>query len=319
MGEWLRSLMPWGTEAIVWAQSLSSGWLDAVFEFFTRLGYEEFYLLLLPFVYWCVHKEIGIALGYLSLSSSWANSVAKMLWKIPRPSDPRVSVPLPETSPSFPSGHAQGAVANWGYLAYRLRSRAFWVVAVLVIVGISLSRIVLGVHFPQDIIGGLIIGLILTVLYAWATPPISRWLGRQTPAVQLFLAIIVPLALLFLHPADVDGSYPAGVSVATMSALVGLGIGVIMERAWVRFRVAGEWWRKVLRLLAGLVLVGVFYVGPRLVIPSDLPYLMEAALRFVRYALVGWAVSFLGPFLFVRVGLAKREPAALKASSGVTD
>jgi len=316
MGEWLHSLVPWGTEAIVWAQSQSNDWLNTVFQLLTRLGYEEFYLLLLPLVYWCVHKQIGIALGYLSLFSSWANSVAKMVYKIPRPSDARISVPLPETSPSFPSGHAQGAVANWGYLAYRLRSKAFWVIAILLIVGISLSRIVLGVHFPQDIVGGLIIGLILTVLVAWVTPGVSRWLGRQAAGVQLSLAVGVPLVLLFLHPADVDGSYPAEAAVTTMSALVGLGIGVVMERARVRFRVAGEWWRRGLRLLVGLALVVACYVGPRLLIPQDLPHLAEVGLRFVRYALLGWVVAFLAPLLFVRVGLAQREPPGPEASTG---
>jgi undecaprenyl-diphosphatase len=306
MGEWLESLVPWGIELIVWTQSLSNDWLDAVFAFFTFLGYEEFYLFILPLVYWSIDKRTGIGLGLISLFSVWVNSVIKFLFRIPRPSDPRIRVPFPETIPSFPSGHAQNAVINWGYLAYRFRNLVFWLVAIVAIVGIGLSRVFLGVHFPQDVIGGWLIGLVLLVLYIWAEPPVGRWLGRQKMVVQSALAIAVPLALIFLHPTDTQGRYPAEAAITSMSALLGLGVGVVMERAWVRFRVEGTWWRRIVRYLMGLLLVILFYVGPELLTPEQLPYRLEAGLRFARYALLGWVVAFLGPWLFVRLRLAEQ-------------
>jgi len=161
MDEWLESLVPWGSEVIAWVQAHSFPALDAVSRFFTVLGYEELYLLLLPLVYWCLSREIGIGLGYLSMLSAWLNSAVKYVFAVPRPSGPGIEMkaPRPEPSPSFPSGHAQNAVANWGYLAVRFRRRALWVAAGLLILGIGLSRIVLGVHFPQDILGGWLIKL----------------------------------------------------------------------------------------------------------------------------------------------------------------
>jgi hypothetical protein len=51
----------------------------------------------------------------------------------------------------------------------------------------------------------------------------------------------------------------------------------------------------------------VFYLGPRLLLPEEMAYGLEAALRFVRYALVGWVVAFLCPWLFVLSGLAEQE------------
>ena len=88
---------------------------------------------------------------------------------------------------------------------------------------------------------------------------------------------------------------------------MGLGIGVIMERAWVRFRADGPWGKRILRLIVGLVIVGILYIGPGLILPDDMPYGLEAAVRLVRYGLLGWAVAFPCPWLFVRVGLAERE------------
>ena len=38
MGPWLESLVPWGADFIVWVQSLSTPWLDTLFEILTFLG-----------------------------------------------------------------------------------------------------------------------------------------------------------------------------------------------------------------------------------------------------------------------------------------
>jgi membrane-associated phospholipid phosphatase len=307
MGEWLESLVPWGTEVLVKIQSYTPEWLVIVFVGFTFLGYEEFYLLVLPLIFWCIDRQIGVRLGFISLFSAWLNSVFKYLFAIPRPSDPRLNVPYPDTSPSFPSGHAQNAVVNWGYLAYSFRKPIFTIVAVVIILGISLSRMVLGVHFPQDVIGGGLIGLVLLVVFIWAEPPASRWLGAQSRVVQATLAVAGPLVLIFLHPADTEGYYPASGSITPMSVIAGFAVGLVMEQTWVRFRVEGEWWRRGLRLLLGLVVVAIFYAGPRFLLPEDMAYGLEAALRFVRYALVGWSVAFLCPWLFVRLRLAEGD------------
>lgn len=309
MGPWLESLVPWGADVMVWLQSHSSPWLDTLFAILTFLGNEEFYLLLLPLVYWCIHRRAGASLGYLSLSSAWINSLVKHLFKIPRPGalDSRITVLSEETSPSFPSGHAQGTLVNWGYLAYRLRSLAFWVVAILVIVGVGLSRLVLGVHFPQDVLGGWVIGLVVLGLYIWLEPPVARWLSGQQTAVQGVLAVGVPVVLIFLHPSDMNGLYPAEGSITPMSALAGFGVGMIMERKWVRFRADGEWWRRILRFVLGMAIAAIFYLGPRLLLPEEMAYGLEAGIRFVRYALVGWVVAFLCPWLFVLAGLAEQE------------
>lgn len=73
-------------------------------------------------------------------------------------------------SSSFPSGHAMSSVIVYGtvaYLAARLQrnARSRWltlIFAAFVIAWICSSRMYLGVHYPSDILAGLIIGL------AWA-------------------------------------------------------------------------------------------------------------------------------------------------------
>jgi hypothetical protein len=191
-------------------------------------------------------------------------------------------------------------------LSSRFRNRVFWAITIVLILGIGLSRIVLGVHYPQDVIAGWILGLILLVAYIRLEPPVGRWLGRQGTPLQLVLAVAVPLGLIFLHPTSAEGHYPAADAITPMGALAGFGVGLIMERASVRFRVEGEWWRRGLRYLLGIIIVGLFYAGPKLILPEGMAYGLEAVLRFVRYALVGWAAAFLCPWLFVRLRLAKQ-------------
>lgn len=78
---------------------------------------------------------------------------------------------------SFPSGHALGSAALWGSLAVvaaaRLGRAIALAVAVTVPVLIAVTRVLLGVHYPSDVVAGLAIGW----LVAAALAPLSRSTG----------------------------------------------------------------------------------------------------------------------------------------------
>jgi membrane-associated phospholipid phosphatase len=69
-------------------------------------------------------------------------------------------------SPSFPSGHATGALAVYGFVAYaiardrgglRLRFElTFWTLVLAALVG--LSRVFLSVHYASDVAAGFLVG-----------------------------------------------------------------------------------------------------------------------------------------------------------------
>jgi undecaprenyl-diphosphatase len=109
------------------------------------------------------------------------NDVLKLAYHRPRP---QVFVwATHASSTSFPSGHAMSAIVVYttiAYLAARLEKRAWartvtLLVAALIIGLICVSRLYLGVHYPSDVVAGLLIGL------AWAGFCVS---GLE--AVQLF-------------------------------------------------------------------------------------------------------------------------------------
>ena len=55
------------------------GWLKLPMAIFTFLGDEQFYLLLVPLVYWCLNKELGADLGVLLVLSSFTNTALEIV------------------------------------------------------------------------------------------------------------------------------------------------------------------------------------------------------------------------------------------------
>lgn len=308
MEEWLTSLIPWGTEVLVRMQSLCGSQVDPVWKFFTFLGNAEFTALLLATVYWCIHKRTGAVLICLSPFSTWLGDAVKYTFNIPRPADPRLRLQWVELTPSFLSGHSLSAVALFGFVAARLRKAAVIAICAVVIAGIAASRMFLGFHFPQDVIGGLLLGLVLLAAVHRGEPAAARWLAARTVPVQLAVAVAVPAILIFVHPANPLAGYPAPGAVRTMAMLMGAGVGLVMERALLRFRVDGPLGQRALRLAVGLVpLIAVYFGGSLLVgwiAPGGMAYPVELAVAFLRYGLVGWTLTFGVPWLFCRAGLA---------------
>lgn len=123
---------------------------------------------------WLGRMRRDATLLVLGLGGSAAlDFVLKLHFKRVRPDLPWAFVH--EHSFSFPSGHSVGAVVLYGTLTYLVWSRlgAAWqrvvvvVLALLLVIGIGLSRVYLGVHFPSDIAAGYAVGLI------WLAPLIA--------------------------------------------------------------------------------------------------------------------------------------------------
>ncbi|MBC8446155.1 MAG: hypothetical protein H8D78_00245, partial [Chloroflexi bacterium] len=51
----MESILDWGINVILWFQQFSPT-LDLPFKVLTFMGEEEFFLLLLPLVYWCLDR-----------------------------------------------------------------------------------------------------------------------------------------------------------------------------------------------------------------------------------------------------------------------
>lgn len=295
----MENLLNWGIEVIVCFQQLSPT-LDLPFQIFTFLGDELFYLLFLPVIIWCFDYRIGIRLTILFLFSAYLNSSAKALAGQPRPFefDPRVKKLVQAGGYGLPSGHTQSTVVVWGFIAARFRNRSTWLIATLLIILVPLSRVYLGVHFPTDLLGGYLLGIIILFVFLNIETHAVQWLKKRSLVSQLGLSGILPILMMLVYPGDVMESIP------TSATLMGGCIGLTFAHKWIRFEAGGVWWKRLLRYLLGMVIISLFYFGLKVVFADLEP---ASVYRFVRYALVGFAIIFLMPLIFNKIKLATSE------------
>ncbi len=307
-------------------QALGS-WLTLPMKAFTFLGQEEFFLAVVPAIYWCLDAGLGLRLGVMLVATTSLNCWLKLAFQQPRPYwyDRRVAALVGEATFGMPSAHAQTTAAMWGLLAWEGK-RASWVVlAVLLALLIGISRIYLGVHFADQVLAGWLVGGILV----WGTTrlekPAARWIGRLALSKLLLLVLLISLAIIAVTlwmslggqpvPAEWVSNALAAAPQTTftpfdpssMIALAGVWLGMGAGAAWDwrkhgKPAMGGDWTKRGQRYLIGLVGLGVFYFGLKLVLPGTNDLLGET-LRYLRYALVGLWVTALAPALFRRARL----------------
>jgi undecaprenyl-diphosphatase len=109
-------------------------------------------------------KEI-LTVFFSAFSAYFIAYILKILLHTPRPflDLANVSALFPESGFAFPSGHAAffSAFAVSIFFTHKKAGYVFMFFALL----ISLARIIAGVHFPIDILGGFVLGYLLALLF----------------------------------------------------------------------------------------------------------------------------------------------------------
>lgn len=157
---------------ITWMGAHHTRTLDTIMIELTALGTGTVVIMIVAvaslFLVLTSHKYSAILLLASTAGGLVLNNVLKIGFHRPRPA---IFLPTVHTiSSSFPSGHAMSAAIVYStvaYLAARLHKRrwARWLVmsaAFVLIALIAISRLYLGVHYPSDVVAGVVIGL------AWA-------------------------------------------------------------------------------------------------------------------------------------------------------
>jgi len=296
----MSQIYTWGIHFIQGMQAVGGPFLDGFFKGITFLGDEEFYLLLFPFIFWCLDTKFGAKLVYILLITGAINYGLKDLFAQPRPFVLQPGINLVEaTGYGLPSGHAQSAVLIWGALASRIKKTWGWIVAVLAMLLIGVSRIYLGVHFPTDVLAGWALGAVLLSLVARAVPGILRRPGTIPLSLSLVLITGVTAAALGLNPSrDL-------VSVA--AAFWGFSHGLLFLSRFFCLSCSGNWGKRIARYPIGLLVSLALYLGLKALFPEEGEQLY-LLFRFIRYALLGLWIGLGAPLVFRLLHLSQSDP-----------
>ncbi len=153
----------WGFDVLALRDGVSPPWAIEVARWLSWAGdTERRTIVTAAFALWLVWERrfwAALIMAVVPPLGGVVSSILKEAFARPRPD----IVPHLDhvTNLSFPSGHAAaGAVLVFAALIVPSRNQAAWVggaVAVMLLIG--LSRTMLGVHWPSDLIGGWMLGL----------------------------------------------------------------------------------------------------------------------------------------------------------------
>ncbi len=292
------------------------------------LGTTEFLLLLGLTVYWCIDTKAGVRLGLLLMTGAALGGILKLAFHMPRPYwyDVRVQPLAGEPGYGMPSIHALYAWAIAPWLGRSIRRGWGFALGVLLAVGISVSRVMLGVHFPGDVLAGFAIGVLVWFAVdggiCFLGPRLNRagilvqCIAAASASAMLFLAQAVILrgiesttdpAVWAENAARINLILPRSPDpiVALAGLILGMGTGLACQRRWAPFSSGGGIEKRLLRFLLGLS-VALILLGGLAIFWNGVDQPLGLVLRYARYALVGFWMIFLAPWLFLRWKLADR-------------
>lgn len=143
------------------------------FSYFTKLGSAigiVTILIISLLVFW--QKRYYAAMIVYPMGILITHLVNKGIKEIVKRERPSLNEALDALGYSFPSGHAMLAIMTFGFLAYIIAANlksvtGKYVITILMgilIVSIGLSRVILNVHYPTDILAGYCVGGILLII-----------------------------------------------------------------------------------------------------------------------------------------------------------
>ncbi|HNR01933.1 MAG TPA: phosphatase PAP2 family protein [Anaerolineaceae bacterium] len=303
-------------------QNLGS-WLEYPMQAFTFLGSELFFLLVMPALYWSIDPVIGFRAGMMLILSGGLNSIFKIFFHTPRPFwiDSDVRAFASETSFGMPSGHSQNSAAIWGVIAGTIRRKWAYIVAILLVFFIGLSRIYLGVHFLHDVLTGWLAGILIILAYLKLEKPVAGWLERKSISAQILISFLFAVSFIFfgylaqlsagnwkLPPEWTSLALTAGAeapdpfNLEGVITIAGVAFGFTAGYAWWRnrygiYEIKCSSIKKLARYTFGLLGIVALYFGLSIIFPEE-PLLVAAVFRFLRYTLIGLWVTVFAPLFF---------------------
>lgn len=182
--DWLLNL---DGNILLWIQEyVRADWMNGFWRFITSLGDDGRFWIALGLVMLFFKKTrvpggaglLAMALNFLATNITIKNIVAR-----PRPYVSIEALEILIEQPgefSFPSGHTSSSFA-FAFAFYLLMTKKYGVPALVLAALIGISRLYVGVHYPTDVLGGLVIGVLCGLAVVRGIPWLrERMKGAKT-------------------------------------------------------------------------------------------------------------------------------------------
>ena len=262
-------------EYLLWFQKLresTGGFFDGFFTLISDVVLSVAIYIVIAMIYWCVNKKVGIMFAMNIGVGNFVTQILKNTFCVYRPwiKDTRI-VPAGDaietaTGYSFPSGHTQIAVSEFGSLAvWQRKSKIIVSICGVMVFLVMLSRNYLGVHTPQDVIASFIITVGVIAMNLFLLSWVEKGKNRDIIFFSVGMAICIGAFLynvLKPYPADVgaDGKLLVDSAEMIMEGGVGIGcatgflLGWFIDRRFVKYEVPATIKRKVFVFLVGAII-----------------------------------------------------------------
>ena len=260
--------------------------LDIIFSFFSFFGEATVLAAAVVLLYWLIANDAGEQILLTALTSLPLTVLLKHAVVRPRPYAAgvvaRAEVDNFFTSTeglgdnlSFPSGHAQSAGSVLCALSLRLKGVWVWIFSAALVILIICSRLYLGVHYPTDVLAGLVFGVAVALF--WNIIYRRAYRFRYIVLCGIALATLVPV-LFFVHEDYIQAAgFLAG------SAFFLPLYGIIFKRKPAPFP------RRLWRIPVGLLTMGVVFT---------FTLLLPEGFALLKWFLLAGAATFLSELCF---------------------
>lgn len=235
-------------------------------------------------IYWCINKKIGQKILFSLVSNITLNTGIKEFVRAPRPigikglDSMRVST---ATGYSFPSGHTQSATTFWVSLMIIFQKIWIYLLGIIMILGVGISRLYLAVHWPIDVLFGWIFGTIFTILFC----KIFDYVDKNKSYYILLIVLVVFILVSFIINSN---EY-----IKILGLMTGFILGYIVEDKYIQFETRIKKnkynfsskkdnkliFKNIYRFIIGIVTLALIYVGLKYIMPQGLIY------DYIRYTI----------------------------------
>ena len=272
-------------------------------------GEETMLVAILGYLYWCRNKSLAKQLGTnLVVALVAAPMLKNIVFRI-RPyfnhNGIRCLKPIDSTADiyniraqgySFPSGHSTNAATTFGSLAWYIRKRWVICMGILIPLLVGISRVLLGVHYPTDVLAGWGIGYCCAILFSEVQKKV-----RNNNLLHLVILICAIPGCFYCRTSDYF---------TALGTMLGFFVAVPFEERFVRFKETGSVLISALRIAGG---IAVFEVLNKLLkMPFRKAFLESDVwsaylVRTIRYGIIIFCMLAVYPLVFDKIRFRKGE------------